>query len=218
MYKRQLDSFGKGLVGDGLYFCCRDCRSTAAGHGPSGIRHHLHRLVDGIEQKYCGGCDRWQPLDCFYKASIGGLQIWCKDCLGSYCQEWREDNPERVAVNIRRWGEEHPKELAALRCRADRRRRALLRGVETGSYKDLDIYARDQYTCQICQEPLGDKPRQIDHFHPVSQGGSDTYENVRATHALCNQQKGDKTPTPEEEIAWAVVVQSWKQSTIELLV
>jgi 5-methylcytosine-specific restriction endonuclease McrA len=31
---------------------------------------------------------------------------------------------------------------------------------------------------------------QVDHVIPISKGGSDTLENVRPSHAICNMQKG----------------------------
>jgi 5-methylcytosine-specific restriction endonuclease McrA len=37
-----------------------------------------------------------------------------------------------------------------------------------------------------------EKSLHIDHLIPISKGGSDTLENVRPTHALCNLKKGNR--------------------------
>jgi 5-methylcytosine-specific restriction endonuclease McrA len=34
----------------------------------------------------------------------------------------------------------------------------------------------------------------VDHVIPVSKGGSDTFDNVRAAHNSCNRRRGVKDP------------------------
>jgi 5-methylcytosine-specific restriction endonuclease McrA len=84
-----------------------------------------------------------------------------------------------------------------------RRRRARKRDVESGPYTEqqvLDMYGTD---CHLCLEPIDlDAPRtqgkgegwerglHIDHLVPISKGGSNTIDNVRPAHGLCNLQKG----------------------------
>lgn len=65
----------------------------------------------------------------------------------------------------------------------------------------LETYGSD---CHICSEPIDMKASRkigvkdwkrglnIDHVIPLAQGGSDTLDNVRPAHALCNLKKGGK--------------------------
>ena len=56
----------------------------------------------------------------------------------------------------------------------------------------LEIFNRDQYTCQYC----GRETRQLtlDHVTPRYRGGEHTWENVVSACVLCNQHKAGKTP------------------------
>lgn len=62
-----------------------------------------------------------------------------------------------------------------------------------------EIAKRDDYTCQICHEPVDmSLPRTsrfgatLDHIQPLSKGGSDTLENLQLSHWVCNNRKADK--------------------------
>lgn len=62
------------------------------------------------------------------------------------------------------------------------------------------IYERDNWTCQICHEPvepdanpLSDWFPSLDHIVPRSQGGSDDDDNLRTAHRWCNAVRGDLT-------------------------
>jgi 5-methylcytosine-specific restriction endonuclease McrA len=53
------------------------------------------------------------------------------------------------------------------------------------------IYKRDGYTCAYC----GVKERlTIDHIHPTSRGGQETWENLVTACCKCNSLKGNRTP------------------------
>lgn len=55
-----------------------------------------------------------------------------------------------------------------------------------------NIIIRDNYTCQYCGKQL---PKlTIDHIHPKSRGGPNTWENLVAACAKCNGTKADRTP------------------------
>lgn len=62
----------------------------------------------------------------------------------------------------------------------------------------MDLFARDNWTCQICSEPVdytadpySDWYPSIDHIIPRSHGGSDDIENLRTAHRWCNSVRGD---------------------------
>lgn len=61
-------------------------------------------------------------------------------------------------------------------------------------YSRLNIFARDNFTCQYC----GDRPHRsqlnLDHVIPRSLGGRTTWENVVCSCIDCNRRKGGRTP------------------------
>lgn len=50
----------------------------------------------------------------------------------------------------------------------------------------------NNYICALCGEPTTLKESNIDHIIPKSKGGSDSIENLQATHKVCNFKKGNK--------------------------
>jgi 5-methylcytosine-specific restriction endonuclease McrA len=49
------------------------------------------------------------------------------------------------------------------------------------------VIARDRGICWICGETGADS---VDHLRPVSKGGSNRLDNLKAAHLWCNQQRG----------------------------
>ena len=75
------------------------------------------------------------------------------------------------------------------------------------------ILNRDNWTCYLDGEPIPrdlawPHPRSasVDHVIPVSAGGSDADENLRATHWGCNEAKGDSLPGVEIWVPLEVAV------------
>jgi 5-methylcytosine-specific restriction endonuclease McrA len=61
-------------------------------------------------------------------------------------------------------------------------------------FSRLNIYARDQDTCQYCSRTLPRSELNLDHVNPRSQGGKTTWENVVCSCVPCNLKKGGRTP------------------------
>lgn len=57
-----------------------------------------------------------------------------------------------------------------------------------------NILARDHYSCQYCDKKLPPAELTLDHIHPQSKGGRDTWDNLVACCSPCNKKKADKTP------------------------
>lgn len=64
------------------------------------------------------------------------------------------------------------------------------------------VFERDEWTCGICHTPIDPSLRHpdimaatLDHIHPISLGGSHTWDNVQAAHAKCNFDKSNKPDT-----------------------
>ena len=62
-------------------------------------------------------------------------------------------------------------------------------------FSRLNIYARDNNTCQYCGRHLPRAQLNLDHVVPRAQGGRTTWENVVCCCVACNLQKGARTPT-----------------------
>lgn len=62
-------------------------------------------------------------------------------------------------------------------------------------YTDRHIlYARDRYLCGYCGTQYDSHKLTIDHVHPKSRGGKNTWVNCVTACKPCNHKKGNKTP------------------------
>ncbi len=61
-------------------------------------------------------------------------------------------------------------------------------------FSRLNIYARDDNTCQYCGQQLPRIQLNLDHILPRAQGGRTTWENVVCCCVPCNLHKGNRTP------------------------
>jgi 5-methylcytosine-specific restriction endonuclease McrA len=80
-----------------------------------------------------------------------------------------------------------------LRRRYSNAKRRVLAGLESsGIPKDafLELWATP--TCAICQKPVADMDKSIDHKVPLSRGGTNDIDNMQIAHLRCNQIKGDR--------------------------
>ncbi len=57
-----------------------------------------------------------------------------------------------------------------------------------------NLFARDRSRCQYCGKHYPTSELSIDHVHPRSQGGKDTWENLVCACIRCNARKGGRTP------------------------
>ncbi|CBW26440.1 conserved hypothetical protein [Halobacteriovorax marinus SJ] len=57
----------------------------------------------------------------------------------------------------------------------------------------LNVYLRDDYTCQYCTKSFAFKELTFDHVIPVSKGGKTTWKNIVTCCKKCNSKKGAKT-------------------------
>ena len=57
-----------------------------------------------------------------------------------------------------------------------------------------NIFLRDDYTCQYCEERFDPKDLTCDHIIPKSRGGITEWSNIATSCTRCNLRKGDKLP------------------------
>lgn len=84
------------------------------------------------------------------------------------------------------------------------KRKRLLEGAKQEPYVREDVFARDEWLCHLCGERIDPECKfpdsgsvSIDHVIPLSLGGDDTLENVKAAHLGCNVGKGNRV-APEQ--------------------
>ena len=70
---------------------------------------------------------------------------------------------------------------------------------QAGGYTRQEIFDRDAWVCQLCNGNIPKTAKSphpmsasVDHIIPLDAGGSDSPENVQATHLRCNIAKGVK--------------------------
>jgi 5-methylcytosine-specific restriction endonuclease McrA len=59
-----------------------------------------------------------------------------------------------------------------------------------------NLYIRDNFTCQYCNEPFDDSELSIDHVVPRSKGGKNEWTNLVTSCNTCNWAKGSKIIKP----------------------
>jgi 5-methylcytosine-specific restriction endonuclease McrA len=62
-----------------------------------------------------------------------------------------------------------------------------------------NIFERDNYTCQYCQQRFETSRLNLDHVIPRERGGQTTWENIVCSCIECNSRKGNRTP-PEANL------------------
>lgn len=62
-------------------------------------------------------------------------------------------------------------------------------------FSRLNIYARDDDTCQYCGRQLRRSELNLDHVVPRSHGGKTSWENIVCSCIECNLKKGGRTPS-----------------------
>jgi 5-methylcytosine-specific restriction endonuclease McrA len=138
-----------------------------------------------------------------YRHHINHGEKPCGDCLtasSQHSRDFRLKYPEKEKERKKKWSSKNSEKIAEM----SRRRRARIKNNDFEFYTEdevLNLYGKQCYICNKDIDLL--MPRRvgtigwenglhIDHIVPISKGGSDTLNNVRPAHALCNIKKGDK--------------------------
>ena len=110
-------------------------------------------------------------------------------------REWRSSNADRMKEYLTRWLVEHPEAMSE----HSAKRRAAKYGV---GYQRVDfrlICKRDNWTCQLCGEPVDRTlkypdplSKSRDHIVPLARGGIHAPHNVQLAHLRCNVKKHDR--------------------------
>ena len=124
----------------------------------------------------------------------------CTDANATRYRKWYESRRESERARIAKYGKENPQKRRMHR----RNRRARKLSAESDKYLESDILHIYGIECHICQETVDlTAPRQVgttgwerglhlDHVIPLARGGSDTVDNVRPAHGICNVKKSHR--------------------------
>lgn len=155
-------------------FCSKECRlENAKRHKAEQVKQYFANLYpDGIKTKVCRWCS--QPMEVSARKSYAG-RLYHPDCS-------KEAERARYRIKtVRRQTKLNPNRISADQV--------------VREYGDV---------CHICQDQIDmSLPRTskmgltIDHLIALSKGGTDTMENLRPAHWICNRRKSDK---PLEEV------------------
>lgn len=71
----------------------------------------------------------------------------------------------------------------------------------------FEVFKRDNFTCQYCGAQPPKVVLEVDHIHPIAEGGSSEPENLITSCNLCNRGKGkrvlgDKIIRPDADLMW----------------
>lgn len=154
-------------------FCSDKCKAVRAREQKFSYRTPEHDAVylakgRGVSCEQCGKT---------YRLARGGSRFCSMACY---------------ADSIRT----HPSPRAARAAEASRRR-ARKRTTQIERFTKVEIYERDGWVCQICDEPIDrtvEPPHHmsasLDHRIALANGGAHTRENVQCAHWICNSRKG----------------------------
>jgi 5-methylcytosine-specific restriction endonuclease McrA len=62
------------------------------------------------------------------------------------------------------------------------------------AFTRFNVFLRDRFSCQYCNEPFPTQELTFDHVIPRSKGGRTTWENVVTSCSACNLRKGNRLP------------------------
>lgn len=131
--------------------------------------------------KQCRRCGQTKPISEFHRRKLekDGLHYNCKAC----CK----------VVQAKTFVQKRDK-----KSKVSRRQeyRAHLLGAEVSEQRiTLDtVYSHYNGVCAICGKYVQPSQASLDHIHPLSKGGTHTWNNIQLAHIKCNKQKGAKIP------------------------
>lgn len=87
----------------------------------------------------------------------------------------------------------------------------------TMRFSKMNIFLRDEYSCQYCGDSVTRRSATLDHVLPVSHGGKTTWENCTTACSHCNSTKGNNKKikpkiAPHKPSYWELVEKRKKQS------
>lgn len=84
----------------------------------------------------------------------------------------------------------------SMKCPSVVRLRKYVKGSNNNRVKfsRMNLFSRDNFTCQYCGSQPGVRHLTYDHVLPKSRGGKTSWENIVTACLPCNSKKADRTP------------------------
>ncbi len=171
--------------------------------------------------KFCKKCNQNLPIENFSKDSStkDGYNFYCKSCKLTAAKSWKLKNLDRYRESERQWSKLNRKKRTAsykkwrisniekarsINAKSNRKRRAAKFGSNSNFYTTQSVIELYGSFCHLCNSKINleasriigvpgwEYSLHIDHLVPLSKNGSDSLENVRPSHAICNLKKGSK--------------------------
>ena len=155
----------------------------------------------------CGKCYKKLPatLEHYHKdkGSKTGLHPYCKICRSNAHKQWRIKNPhyqreyrKNNRTKVREYNKDWRKRNLSSHNEYNKQRNRRMggRGYRRMLPALIILY---ENTCALCLEQLPDDKDEIhvDHYFPVTRGGTSVFENLQPAHESCNISKKAKVST-----------------------
>lgn len=169
-------------------------------------------LLFGKRTKSKDGLDSWCK-DCIKEKSNRYYHSNKEKCLKAIKKDYQNNREHKIAYAkqyyidnwdyhqgmVRQWQLKNPEKVTDIKRRYNLKRRALKRETAVETISPMRVFDRDQWVCGICKEDI-DKGLvwpdrmsvSVDHVTPLSKGGTHTYDNLQASHYICNVRKSAK--------------------------
>lgn len=105
-------------------------------------------------------------------------------------RRYRERHRERVRLAQRAYSSRHPERVKIALVNNKAKRRTALGQVTGTQWKEILFFYGS--SCALCHCPAHKTPLTIDHYIPISKGGSNTWDNVWPLCLPCNMKKGNR--------------------------
>jgi 5-methylcytosine-specific restriction endonuclease McrA len=127
-----------------------------------------------------------------------------REAITAHKAAYRQENRRKISEYQKQWKEQNKERVRAY----ERRKRALKAKVKTEVYTVQDVLTTYGTNCHLCGVEIDlSIPRviglpgwelglHIDHVVPISGGGSDSLDNVKPSHGICNLKKHKKILPP----------------------
>jgi 5-methylcytosine-specific restriction endonuclease McrA len=84
-------------------------------------------------------------------------------------------------------------------------------------YSKMNVFLRDEFTCQYCGVGVNKRTATLDHVLPQSHGGKSTWENSTTSCSHCNSTKGNNRKikpktVPHKPTYWELVEKRKRQN------
>ena len=167
---------------------CPYCDSDyEARRGPIAGQLYSCKAVACVRARKAAYQRKWEAA---YHAEHG---VWSSSRYPEDADKKAERNRRRNAEMPMR--QRYPAQFAA----KDARRRMRVAEATVEKFDPRDVFERDGWVCQLCQERVDPElaypdplSKSLDHIVPISKGGAHSFANGQLAHLRCNVVKRDR--------------------------